>query len=176
MKKIAITGPESTAKSSLTMFLANYFNLPFVPEFAREFLGSKSLGYVCSFEDITYIANEQMRLEDELSAKNELIFCDTDILVCKIWQQFVFGECDPFIQNAFLNRNYHLHLLCSADIPWEYDPLRSNPDDREQLFELYKKELETASKTFVVISGLDDERFNNAIRAVENIMKFKNEN
>jgi NadR type nicotinamide-nucleotide adenylyltransferase len=176
MKKIAITGPESTAKSSLAEYLANYYQVPFVPEFAREFMQSKPSGYLCSFDDISFIAKEQMRIEDELSAKNELIFCDTDILVCKVWQEYVFGYCDPFIQNAFLNRTYHLHLLCSVDIPWEFDPLRSNPDDREELFNLYKKELETASKAFEVINGLNDERFNNAIEAVDNILKLNNRN
>ena len=171
MKKIAITGPESTAKSSLAQFLSAHFNVPIVPEFAREFLNSKPIGYESTFEDITFIAKEQIRLEDELSAKNELIICDTDILVCKIWQEYVFGHCDPIIEHAFIYRNYHLHLLCSADIPWEYDPLRSNPNDREIIFERYKAALENNKKTFRIISGQNDQRFNAALIEINAALK-----
>ena len=38
MKKVVIVGPESTGKSSLCIALAQHFQSPHVPEYAREFL------------------------------------------------------------------------------------------------------------------------------------------
>ena len=62
---------------------------------------------------------------------------------------------------------YELYLLCNTDLPWEYDPLRENPDDRERLLELYKKELEDRGFPFAIISGTSKERLENAINAIE---------
>jgi nicotinamide riboside kinase len=171
MKKIAITGPESTGKSSLAQFLSIDFNLPLVKEFARDYLVSKPQGYQCSFEEISYIAAMQMKMEDELSEKYNLIICDTDILVCKIWQEYVFGYCDPNIEAAFRNRDYALFLLCDADIPWEFDPLRSNPNDRGDIFNLYKNALEKASKPFKIISGHGEQRNKNAQLELAELLK-----
>ena len=171
MKKIAITGPESTGKSSLAHFLSVEFNLPLLREFARDFLYSKPEGYQCSFQDIGYIAAMQMKLEDELSEKHDFIICDTDVLVCKIWQEYVFGNSDPSIEAAFQNRNYDLILLCNADIPWEFDPLRSNPNDRDDIFNLYKNALEKASKPFKIISGIGEQRFKTAQFEISELLR-----
>jgi nicotinamide riboside kinase len=62
---------------------------------------------------------------------------------------------------------YDLYLLCNTDLPWEYDPLRENPDDRERLFELYKKELEDRGFSFAIISGTGKERLENAVKAIK---------
>ena len=166
MKKIAITGPESTAKSSLAQFLSSHFGFPFVPEYAREYLQAKPLGYNCSFDEITAIALEQLRLEN-----HRLIFCDTDVLVSKIWQEHVFGKCDPLVETSFQNSEYRIHLLCSPDIEWEPDPLRSNQNDRDLLFHKYKNALDAASKPYKIICGQGNDRFNAAAAFVETLLK-----
>ena len=38
MFKIAITGPESTGKSTLAEKLARHFNVDFIPEYSRTYL------------------------------------------------------------------------------------------------------------------------------------------
>ena len=171
MKKIAITGPESTAKSSLVQFLSSHFGFPFVPEYAREYMQEKPLGYSCSFDEITAIALEQIRLENKLVENNQLIFCDTDVLVSKIWQEHVFGKCDPLVETSFQNNLYQLHLLCSPDIEWEPDPLRSNKHDRDILFQKYKNALDASSKPYKIICGQGNDRFNAAAAFVETLLK-----
>lgn len=171
MKKIAITGPESSAKSSLAQFLSGHLGFPFVAEYAREYLLLKPFGYKCSIDEISAIAKEQIRLEDELSEKYQMIFCDTDVLVSKIWQEHVYGYCEPIIEDLFNNRVYDLHLLCSPDINWEQDPLRSNPNDRDILFAKYQNALESASKPYKIICGQGIDRFSTALAFVEPFLK-----
>jgi nicotinamide riboside kinase len=42
IKKIVVTGPESSGKSQMSAYLAAYFNTVFVPEFARQYLENQN--------------------------------------------------------------------------------------------------------------------------------------
>jgi NadR type nicotinamide-nucleotide adenylyltransferase len=166
LKRIAITGPESTGKSELANQLASYYQTTFVPEIAREFLAKLGRAYV--FEDIVNIAKGQLELEDKLAEKaHKILFCDTDILVTKIWSTYKYGKCDAWIEEKVKSHRYDLYLLCGIDLPWVEDPLRENPGQREELFGLYLHELQQLKVNFATISGLGERRLRNAILAVE---------
>ena len=95
IKRIAITGPESTGKSWLTEHLALQFNTVFVTEYAREYIDSLNRPY--TFEDIEVIAKHQLALEENVLAKaNDVLFVDTDFFVTKIWSDFVYHKCCPW--------------------------------------------------------------------------------
>ena len=170
MLRIVITGPESTGKSELARQLADYYQTIFVPEFAREYLSKLGRSYV--FEDIAMIAKGQLELEGSLAEKvEEILFCDTDLLVMKIWSIFKYGKCDPWIEEKVKSHRYDLYLLCDIDLPWVEDPLREHPGKREELFELYLKDLQQLDVEFAIISGTGGERTENAILAVEVALK-----
>lgn len=61
---------------------------------------------------------------------------------------------------------YDLYLLCNTDLPWEADPLRENPDDRDKLLMMYKYELESRNLPYALISGTGDARSKMAIEAI----------
>lgn len=170
IKRISITGPESTGKSRLAKELSEYYNTRWVPEFAREYLNKINRPY--TFDDILEIARKQLQKEDELITKaNDYLFCDTDITVTKIWCEYKYHKCHTWIEEQFNNHKYDLFLLCDTDLPWEYDPQRENANERNELFELYSKTLETANYPFVIIRGTEGTRTQNAIDAVENYFK-----
>lgn len=161
IRRIAITGPESSGKSTLAKSLAQHFNTVYVPEFARQYLNDLNRPY--NYNDIEFIAKQQMKLEEKLIKNAErFLFCDSDMLVTKIWCDVKFGKCHPWIENAVEENRYDLYLLCKTDIPWQKDPLREDENNRDKLFELYKKELESREFPFKIISGND--RFNPAIQ------------
>ena len=56
--KIALFGPESTGKTTLSKQLADYFDTVWAPEFAREYLEKKlnTTAQTCSPEDLLPIA------------------------------------------------------------------------------------------------------------------------
>jgi NadR type nicotinamide-nucleotide adenylyltransferase len=163
--RIAITGPESTGKSSLAENLARQYKTVWIPEYSREYL--KQLGKRYQYHDILAIAKGQYELERKLSnGINRFLFIDTDFIVCKIWCEVKFGKCHPWINEMIDQHRYNLYLLCKPDLPWVEDPLRENPDDRAILFELYKDELEHRKFPYAVISGVGDERVKNAMNAI----------
>ncbi len=169
VKRIAITGPESTGKSFLAEQLSNYFNEPWVPEYSREYLKNIALNY--QFDDIEKIAREQLKRENLFLGKaNSLIFCDTDFTVAKIWSEEVFGSCSGWVNDMFYKNIYDLYLLCVPDIPWHPDPLRQNPNDRERLFAKYLSALKHINANYYVIEGLGDERLKKAVSFVKQFL------
>lgn len=164
--KVAVTGPESTGKSMLASQLANHYQTTWVPEFARNYLAEINRPYVET--DILQIAKGQVQLEKRLqgSAKH-LLFCDTELIVTKVWSEVKYQRCDPWILDRISSQPYQLYLLCDIDLPWEFDPLREHPDRRGDLFQRYLRELDGRGLPFVVIRGMGEERLYNAINAVE---------
>jgi NadR type nicotinamide-nucleotide adenylyltransferase len=164
--RIAITGPESTGKSQLSRDLAERYNTVWVPEYAREYL--EKLGRPYAESDLLKIAEGQMANEKRLEKHaGRFLFCDTELLVIKIWSDVKYGRCDPWILKKLSEQRYHLYLLCNTDTPWEYDPLREHPLMREKLFLLYHREMQLRSWPFRIVTGLGSDRLTNAIKMIE---------
>jgi NadR type nicotinamide-nucleotide adenylyltransferase len=172
IKRVAITGPESTGKSMLAKGLADYYKTAWVPEYAREYIDQLKRPY--KEPDILEIAKGQLKWEKEAERVmrksrdgENFLFCDTEMLVTKIWSDVKFGRCDPWILNQLETHGYDLYLLCNIDIPWEFDPQREHPEMREQLFSLYYEELLERNLNFRVVSCLGEVRLRNAIKFID---------
>jgi NadR type nicotinamide-nucleotide adenylyltransferase len=162
ISRIAIVGPESTGKSTLSEGLAKHFNTVWVPEYAREYINQLNRSY--TYDDLLVIAKKQMDSEDVLSKKaNKIFFCDTNLLVTKIWSQHKYNKVDLWIEEQMQKRKYDLHLLCDIDFPWEDDVQREHPHMRKYFFDWYKKELETSGAEFKIVSGVGADRLKNTI-------------
>jgi len=172
IRRIAVTGPESTGKSRLSKELAAHYQTSFVAEYAREYLATIKQAYTLS--DILQIAQTQFELENqaEQEAQNYL-FVDTEFLVTKIWSEYCFKTCPAWINEKFLTHRYDLYLLCDIDLPWEPDPLREHPHDRAFFYDWFVKELKTNNLPFVVIRGSGKERTNNAINSIDEYFSDK---
>jgi NadR type nicotinamide-nucleotide adenylyltransferase len=167
-KRIAITGPESTGKSRLAIELAQYYQTAYVAEYAREYIEKLNREY--TYDDVLQIAKGQLLKENEaVQLANKFLFCDTDFTVTKIWCDFKYKQCHEWINDQFLSHKYDLYLLCNTDLPWEYDPQRENPNEREELLVIYHETLKSAGFPFVVINGIGEERLINAKKAIDKI-------
>jgi nicotinamide riboside kinase len=118
------------------------------------------------------IARGQLQQEqNQLNAKPPLLFADTEMLVCEIWLQFVFGLKNEFIEEALQKQNYDLYLLCDIDLEWEPDPLREHPDQRETLFDLYESRLKSLRFPYRIVNGKGNQRLTKAVNFVDEILK-----
>jgi NadR type nicotinamide-nucleotide adenylyltransferase len=169
IKKVAVIGPECTGKSDLSAYLAEQFHTAWVPEYARGYLDHLTRPY--NQEDLISIAHGQLRLEDGFHRDaNQVLICDTNLYVIKVWSEFKFGVCDPQILQAIATRKYDLYLVTNVDVPWVEDPLREHPNNRQELFEIYKKEMLQQSIPFVEISGDWSQRRKIAVEAVQKLL------
>ncbi len=166
--KIAIVGPESSGKSTLANQLVTHYHAIEVTEFARSYLEKTSGNYV--EKDLVEVAKGQVNLENEaLASHPDMIICDTNLLVIKIWSCYKYDRCDSRILTLLESRSYDLHLLLKPDIPWEPGTLRENPDDRDRLFSMYQEEMETNGALYCVIKGLGTQRLEMALNSIDTL-------
>jgi len=174
IKKVVVIGPECTGKSTLCEQLARHYNTQWCPEYAREYLLKHGANY--SYDDLLTIAKGQIALEEnssQLTANSSSpLFIDTDMYVMKVWCEFVFGKCHPWILNQIVVRKYDLYLLCNTDLPWVKDELREYPDlqTRETLYYMYKDLMINQSIPWAEISGNENERLQKAVAATDSLL------
>ncbi len=165
--RILILGPESTGKSTLAADLAAYFDEPWVPEFAREYLEKLNRAY--EYEDLSEIAKGQIALEDELAQKaRKFLFVDTDLRVIKVWSEHKFDTVAGWILEEIERRNYSKILITDVDLPWEADPLREHPDleMRQYFLEKYLELAHQSGFPFQLISGDRTDRLDRSVKFI----------
>ena len=78
---------------------------------------------------------------------------DTDLIVCKVWSEFKYDNCHPWILEQIQERHYDYYLLCDIDLPWTNDGMREHPNHRQELLAIYEKELKVLNKPYTMVSG-----------------------
>jgi len=162
---IVVTGPESSGKTKLAEQLAKYFQCDSITEQARLYL-KKSSSYMPS--DLLAISQVQMLAEESTSP---LTFADTDQQVIYIWWQVRYGVAPTSLVARYAQQGIRHYLLCAPDLDWVADPLRENPNDRNDLFQLYRNDLDARGLSYDVVRGHGEERFMCALGAVQTFLK-----
>lgn len=169
-------GPESTGKTTLSRQLAAHFDTVWAPEFARDYLQRKldETGKICEPEDLMPIAIGQVKAEnDALLTAHKYLFCDTSLLVTKVFSEIYYNFCDPVLDKAARKHKYDLFFLTDIDVPWTKDELRDSAENRETIFDTFKSALIENDKPFIVLSGDEQTRFEKARIILKNLTKAK---
>ncbi len=173
--KVVLFGPESSGKTTLAIQLARYYNSVWVPEYAREYLQDKwnNERKTCEASDLIPIAEGQMKLENTLAKKTDtVLICDTDLLETKVYsEEYYSGTCDPLLEKYALENTYDLYFLTYIDSPWEEDDLRDRPNEREEMFNVFKSALIKYNKPFVLLKGSKTERLQEAVKHIDKLLK-----
>ena len=172
IKKIAIVGPESTGKSTMSIALAKHYNVPWVPEYARYYCAALTAD--CTLQDEINMFHGQVALEESIlaTAATDFIICDTTFLTVKIWSDEILGETPPIVLDALKTRTYDFYILLDIDLPWQEDPLRDFPHMREHFLNIWHKELKALNANYVVVGGIEN-RLQNTIEAVNGFLRNK---
>lgn len=170
MIKIVFTGPESTGKTALAEALAEVLNLPWVPEFARYYVAH--LGRPYERADLRVIGRGQYAWERWVAQQGPpVLICDTDWTVLHIWEHYRYGE--PAHERWCWREGYaapetaDLYFLCAPDFPWQPDPLREHPNEREELFAWYERLLQTHAATYEILCGPLEKRLKTAVQRLQ---------
>ena len=167
--KIAVVGPESTGKSTISAQLADFYQTVWVPEYAREYCSN--LTEECTWQDEINMFHGQLKLEHQLlPSANKLIICDTTFLTVKIWSDFTFGISPQEVLDQLPKHLYDFYLLMDIDLSWQEDPLRDFPHLREHFLSVWQSELKALGANYQLISGSGQMRFENAGRAIDEFL------
>ena len=168
IRRIIITGAESTGKSTLAKQLADYYQTVYMPEYARTYIESLNRKY--TYEDVEHIAEMQIKAEQAFLLKaNNILFIDTGLIVTKIWFQEVFHKYPEWLDEAILETLPDFYLICNIDLPWKKDPVRENGtrERREYLMNRYIEEIKKYRVDYAIVSGTGNLRVQNAIKLID---------
>lgn len=166
MRRIVITGSESTGKTTLASRLAERYGTVASPEFAREYLDRR--GAPLDRHDVEAIAVGQMALEDRYRRRSSrILFSDTDLFSTVVYGGHYYGAIDPWIARAAVERRGDLYLLLDIDVPWVGDAQRDREDRRREMHALFIETIGRFDLKHVTIGGSWAERWERALRAVD---------
>ena len=172
MIRIAITGPESSGKTTLSKALADHFQVKWFPEHAREYLKKNGPNY--SESDLLNIALQQNQERVKEEVRDNILIYDTENLVLKIWSQIKYGHVTPEVISLVKNQYFDHYFLCSPEgVDWEEDPLREHPNNREELFSIYEVELKKLKVPFTVLKGSLTDRLEMAVDLIQDLSMAK---
>ena len=150
IKKISIIGPESSGKTLLANILSRIINCKKTNEFAREYL-YKKITY--DFEDLDKIAVGQNNLIRTYLNKDNYLIADTSNIVTEIWSKLKFNQVSKKVTEISKSEIFDGYILCKPDIPWEFDKLRENPNNRMEIYSYYINILKERKLNFIIAKG-----------------------
>lgn len=169
-KIIVVTGAESTGKSTLSKALSEHYHVPFIPEYARKYIESLNRPY--TFNDIEIIAQNQIReLQKFQNSNHQYIIVDTWLFITKIWFEVAFKKNPDWLLAALSETKIDLFLVCDTNLPWIADPVRENGGDNRLVLQTrYIKEIKQTGSKLKVVSGVGNNRLQNAIRFIDELL------
>ncbi len=167
LKTIVITGPESTGKTMISEYLAGSLGCPWIPEYARQYIGSLDRPY--NYSDLVHIADNQILHRKSIEKTGApMLILDTWLIITKVWFMEVFNKYPGYLDEEISKQVIDLFLICKPDIPWISDRLRENGGvKRDYLMNRYVEEIRTTGRDFILIGGTGEERYHNALQAVK---------
>jgi NadR type nicotinamide-nucleotide adenylyltransferase len=166
VRRIVITGSESTGKTTLAGMLAARYDTVATPEFSRDYAGGRHVPL--DRHDVEAIAIGQIHSEDRWTprARHGQLVLDTDLFSTVVYGRHYYGSLQPWIERVALERRGDLYLFLDIDVPWVADPIRDRGSQRAEMHALFRDMLDRYGLPYVTIGGDWPERFESAIRAV----------
>ena len=169
MRRVVVTGSECTGKTTLAWALAEHFGVPWVCEYARQFVVDQ--GRPPERGDVDAIARGQIELEDTLAASApSLLIQDTDLLSTVVFSRHYYGDCPAWVETALAARAPDLYLLAGTDVPWVADgDQRDRGQRREEMQDLFRQALTERGWSFLEVAGSSEARLELASSAVARV-------
>lgn len=173
MKRVAILGPESVGKSTLSKKLAEHFSSEYVEEYGRTYTektGTTNL----KTSDFIHIAKKQYKMNfAPMKVASKFLFCDTEAITTKVFADMYINKRNiPQLDEVIDKQKFDLWILLDIDVPWVDDGTRDFQGERKKHLKLLKNELESRGINYVIISGSNyNDRLQKAIFEVNKLLK-----
>jgi HTH-type transcriptional repressor of NAD biosynthesis genes len=175
VRRVVLIGAESTGKTTLAEWLARELKTTWVPEYGREYWEKKVAGLSMTeplpgwtSDEFLHIATEQQRREDAAAGLgNKLLICDTNAFATGTWHERYVGSRDARVDEVGARDRVDLYLLTAPDFPFVQDGWRDGESIRDWMHGRFLAQLKARGQPpFVLLTGSDQERRRNALRAI----------
>ena len=173
IRRICLTGPECTGKTTLAQRLAEHYGTAWVPEFAREY--ALEVARPLTLTDVDTIARGQMAGEDlvTIDAAGMLIL-DTDLISTVVYSNYYYSAVPQWIVTEARRRLADLYLVADIDVPFELDPARDAETHRIEHAHAFRRTLDEFGAKYIVISGEPECRLQKAINEIDKRLEDPN--
>lgn len=184
VKRVALLGPESVGKTTLTARLAERFATKAALEYARPLFDEmvavdlrkeKEFRY----EDLSKVARGQFALEDTLAkTSNKVLFTDTDVITTITWSQYLYGKHEDWMIDLAKEGKYDLTIILHPeDSEYVQDGQRVMEDVgvREIFLGKLIKNLESIGREYVVVRGDYQEREEQVVELTKKLLQGEDE-
>lgn len=178
-KRVLITGPESSGKTTLAKDLARIYDTTWTPEYAREYIEEymdNDMSKLTPRHMNTFMQRHWNQEELAWQNANQVTFSDTSAIETYIYAKQMLGEeaARLVYARSFIHKDrYDLVLLLKPDIPWEDEPQRTYGDRREEMYQMFKDTLDEFGYNYVEVGGMWQERIGNASLEVRKLFNRK---
>lgn len=179
VRRVVVTGAESTGTTTLAQDLTDHYGLPTVAEFGREWTVQRPGGLDAPWHTAEFdlVAREQARREDEAARRTPrpLLVCDTDVTATTLWHERYLGHPSPSVVALAEVRVPDLYLLTGDEIPFVQDGLRDGEHVRHAMQQRFREELARREQQngvpWVELRGSRTERLAAATALVDDLVR-----
>ncbi len=166
--KVVILGTESTGKTTMAEKLSQYYNCSLVMEAGRDIVSDSNS---FNFSDLYLVADEHVnRINNTIIGNSPLVIIDTDIHITKSYSRFIFGKELSISSDIYDSNKANLYLYLNNDVEYIQDGTRLSEIDRDKLDISHRQILAENYIDFVEIDGNWEQRFNKAIKYINEII------
>ena len=168
VRRVVVTGAESTGKSTLAAALATHLAAPLALEHARAY--AERVARALTEHDVEPIAAGQRASEDAAVARaaGGVVVFDTDLRSTLLFAAHYYGDASvpAWLRAEVAARVPWLYLLCDTDVPWAPDPVRDSAAARPAMQRAFEVSVRASGARVVMLSGGHETRLRVALEAV----------
>lgn len=154
VKKVAIIGPESVGKTTITGIMAGHFKCDEMFEYGREYTYTCDMSNFSLNDIINIYEGHKERYNKILElCKSPIIFFDTDVLETASWSLLYFNEIPKIVSDNLNNKDIDLYLLLTPEVEWINDGTREFPHRRKEHFNIIKDLVSKSGVKYYIIDG-----------------------
>lgn len=173
-RRVVVLGAESTGSTTLAEALAAHYQVPWVPEFGREWSAVRPGGPTEPWHTVEFdlIAAEHRRQEIEALRRTPrpLVVSDTDALATAVWHERYLDAPSESVSALAKEWQPDLYLLTGDEIPFVQDGMRDGEHLRHAMQERFREVLAESGVRWEEVRGTPAERLAAAVVAVDGLL------
>lgn len=147
VRRVVITGAESTGTTTLAKSLAAHLQCEWVPEFGREWSEKRAGGLARRWETSEFLEIARTQIDNDNRAArltpNRWLICDTDALATTIWHERYMGCGSPALHEIAAQQTPPFaRVLTGDEIPFVQDALRDGENIRHAMQQRFRDVLQ----------------------------------